>query len=256
MENKDNPRLSEGELSDYDSDTIIAECNALIAELDADLPDDKADDNITLPDKAEADNGSEDNNEESNAADTVQSGETALVLESAAQKLKRFLEFLPLDYIFAALCAGFCFGSFMTLMTTDVKYTDISFVSAVSLQVLLGSTVVFFALVILISVILKSKRIVPFSLLASAVLFGSTLAYKGCVIGDENASNIYMNIAIGFVMFFITAWICRDDKLGAAGIILPKHTLKITAAAGIVFFHRDCISRLHSKIQRIYVAQL
>lgn len=247
MENKDNPRLSEGELSDYDSDTIIAECNALIAELDADLPDDKADDNITLPDKAEADNGSEDNNEESNAADTVQSGETALVLESAAQKLKRFLEFLPLDYIFAALCAGFCFGSFMTLMTTDVKYTDISFVSAVSLQVLLGSTVVFFALVILISVILKSKRIVPFSLLASAVLFGSTLAYKGCVIGDENASNIYMNIAIGFVMFFITAWICRDDKLGAAGIILPKHTLKITAAVGIVLFtmivSAACIAR-------------
>lgn len=247
MENKDNPRLSDGELSDYDSDTIIAECNALIAELDADLPDDKADDNITLPDKAEADNGSEDNNEESNAADTVQSGETALVLESAAQKLKRFLEFLPLDYIFAALCAGFCFGSFMTLMTTDVKYTDISFVSAVSLQVLLGSTVVFFALVILISVILKSKRIVPFSLLASAVLFGSTLAYKGCVIGDENASNIYMNIAIGFVMFFITAWICRDDKLGAAGIILPKHTLKITAAVGIVLFtvivSAACIAR-------------
>lgn len=257
MDKNDNPRLSGGEISDYDSDAIIAECNALIAEFDADLSEDKPDDNIAPSDEAEADNGSEDSDEESDdadtdstaisAAETVQTDGASLALETAAQKLRRFLEFLPLDYIFAALCAGFCFGSFMTLMTTDVKYKDISFVSAVSLQVLLGSTVIFFALVLLISVVLRSKRIVPFSLLTCAVLFGSTLAYKGCVIGDENASNIYMNIAIAFVMFFITAWICKDDKLGAAGIILPKHTLKITAAVGIVLFtvvvSAACIAR-------------
>lgn len=28
-----------------------------------------------------------------------------------------FLKLVPLDYIFAALCTGFCFSSFITLLT-------------------------------------------------------------------------------------------------------------------------------------------
>ncbi|MGN1112632.1 MAG: DUF2079 domain-containing protein [Acutalibacteraceae bacterium] len=239
------------DLSDYESDAVIAECNALIAEYDADLSEDKPDENTAPLIEAEAENTIEDSGvfdtDSTALSAAVQSDGAELTLETAAQKLRRFFEFLPLDYIFAALCAGFCFGSFMTLLTTEGSYTDISFVTAVSLPVLLGSSAIVFVLLLLMSVILKSKRIIPFSLLACAVLFGSALAFKGCDIGNSNSANIYMNIAIGFVMFFITAWICKDDKLNAAGIILPKHTLKITAAVGIVLFtvfvSAACIAR-------------
>ncbi|MCQ4021911.1 MULTISPECIES: DUF2079 domain-containing protein [unclassified Ruminococcus] len=173
--------------------------------------------------------------------------ESEFTLSTAAEMAKQFFSLIPIDYIFAALCAGFCIGSFMMLITTDGNYKELSFVSGINLSVVLGATVTVFVLLVLMSAILKSKRVIPCVLLCSAVLFGSTLAYKGCSIGSENEANIYMNIAVAFVMFFITAWLCKDDKLNITSIRLPKFAVWTTAGVGIAVFtvivSTACISR-------------
>lgn len=152
------------------------------------------------------------------------------------EKAKRLLDFIPIDYIFAAACAAFCFGGFLGLISTAGTYKDINFSSALSLPIFLVAIVIVFAFLIFISVILKRKNLIPLALLICSLLFGCALAFKGCVIGDENASNIYMNIGIGFVMFLITAWICKDDKLNLCSVSLPKQAIRIVAVFGIATF--------------------
>ncbi|MGN0551292.1 MAG: DUF2079 domain-containing protein [Acutalibacteraceae bacterium] len=154
----------------------------------------------------------------------------------SASSGKDFFKLIPPDYLFAAFCAGFCVASFFTLLTTGGNYTNLSFVSAVSLPVLLLVTVFIAAALVFTSYILKNNKPIPAALLISSVLFGCTLAYKGCVINDENARNIYINIAVAFVLFLIIAWIGKDDKLNLTDIKLPKHTALTVAIAGLVIF--------------------
>ena len=56
-----------------------------------------------------------------------------------------------------------------------------------------------------------------------------------------------MNIAVAFVMIFITAWICKGDKLNITSISLPKFAVWTTAGVGIVVFtvivSAACIAR-------------
>ncbi len=152
------------------------------------------------------------------------------------KKANDFFKFISPDYIFAALCAGFCFSSFITLLTTDGTYTNISFVSAVNLTLVLITTVIIFATCLSVAVITKCKNLIPFTLLITALLFGCTLAYKGTYLGEESTKNIFMNIGIGFIMFFIIAWIGKDDKLNINDIKMPKHAEWFVAVLALVFF--------------------
>ena len=217
------------------TETILAECDALISDLEAEGTGKTEMQPVAIPDACE----------ETDSGQTEKADKSSL--DTVAEAVKRFFDFMPIDYIFAALCAGFCFGSFMTLVTTEGNYKDLSFISQMSLSVLLGATATVFVLLILVSVILKNKRLVPCGLLVSAVLFGSALAFKGSELGNENAANIYMNIAVAFVMFFITAWICKGDKLNITSISLPKFAVWTTAGVGIVVFtvivSAACIAR-------------
>lgn len=217
------------------TETILAECDALISDLEAEATGKTEMQPVAIPDACE----------ETGSGQPVKADKSSL--DTVAEAVKRFFDFMPIDYIFAALCAGFCFGSFMTLVTTEGNYKDLSFISQMSLSVLLGATATVFVLLILVSVILKNKRLVPCGLLVSAVLFGSALAFKGSELGNENAANIYMNIAVAFVMFFITAWICKGDKLNITSISLPKFAVWSTAGIGIVVFtvivSAACIAR-------------
>lgn len=217
------------------SEAILAECDALISDLEAEEISD-----VNTYDSASTEPAVTSENKK-------QTVDSQFSIDAAAAMVKRFFSFMPIDYIFAALCTGFCFGSFMTLITTDGSYKDISFIASISLSVLFGATLTVFALLVLVAVIMKSNRLIPCALLVSAILFGSTLAYKGCVLGDENASNIYMNIAVGLVMFFITAWICKGDKLNITSIALPKFAVWTTAGVGIALFtiivSTACIAR-------------
>lgn len=163
------------------------------------------------------------------------------------KEFNKLFAVIPPDYIFAAFCACFCFVSFMTLITTKGSYKELAFVNNVNLTVMLCFVAVIFAILMLIAYKTKSKRLIPLSLLVSSVLFGSALAYKGADISNSNEANIYMNIAVGFVMFFVTAWICKDDKLSIEGIVLPKYSLRITAGVGVLLFtivvSAACIAR-------------
>ena len=217
------------------TETILAECDALISDLEAEGAGETEAQSVAIPDACDEISSEQPEQADKSSLDTV------------AEAVKRFFDFMPIDYIFAALCAGFCFGSFMTLVTTEVNYKDLSFISHMSLSVLLGATATVFVLLILVSVILKNKRLVPCGLLVSAVLFGSSLAFKGSELGNENTENIYMNIAVAFVMIFITAWICKGDKLNITSISLPKFAVWTTAGVGIVVFtvivSAACIAR-------------
>lgn len=217
------------------TETILAECDALISNLEAEGAGETEAQSVAIPDACEEISSKQPEQADKSSLDTV------------AEAVKRFFDFMPIDYIFAALCAGFCFGSFMTLVTTEGNYKDLSYISHMSLSVLLGATATVFVLLILVSVILKNKRLVPCGLLVSAVLFGSSLAFKGSELGNENTANIYMNIAVAFVMIFITAWICKGDKLNITSISLPKFAVWTTAGVGIVVFtvivSAACIAR-------------
>lgn len=124
---------------------------------------------------------------------------------------RKLLKLVPLDYIFAALCTGFCFSSFITLLTTNATYTDINFVASVNLPLVIITTVIIFAVCVATAFFTKCKKIIPAALLIGAVLFGSALDYKGSYLGEESAKNIFMNIGIGFIMFFIIVWIGKDQ---------------------------------------------
>lgn len=217
------------------TETILAECDALISNLEAEGAGETEAQSVAIPDACDEISSKQPEQADKSSLDTV------------AEAVKRFFDFMPIDYIFAALCAGFCFGSFMTLVTTEGNYKDLSYISHMSLSVLLGATATVFVLLILVSVILKNKRLVPCGLLVSAVLFGSSLAFKGSELGNENTENIYMNIAVAFVMIFITAWICKGDKLNITSISLPKFAVWTTAGVGIVVFtvivSAACIAR-------------
>ncbi|MEE0930023.1 MAG: DUF2079 domain-containing protein [Acutalibacteraceae bacterium] len=152
------------------------------------------------------------------------------------KRIDSFLKIIPLDYLFATFCAGFCFSSFCTLLTADVKYTDISFVPQVNLELVLITTLIIFLALVFTSIIINNNKIIPVALLSSAILFGCTLAFEGSYTNEESSKNIFMNIAIGLVMFFIVAWICKDDKLDFTSIKLPKHTKWIVAVGLLVLF--------------------
>ncbi len=156
--------------------------------------------------------------------------------KSLTKQLEAFFKLMPFDYIFAALCTGFCFSSFITLVTTDGKYTQLEYVTNVNLELTLITAVFIASALIFTSVFVRNKVIIPVALLVSSILFGSTLAYQGCSLNDSSTENIYMNIGIAFVMFLVVSWVCKDNKLHLGDFKLPKHTSWFVAGAGIVLF--------------------
>lgn len=152
------------------------------------------------------------------------------------EQVNAFIKLVPLDYLFAAFCAGFCFSSFCTLLTADIKYTDISFVPQVNLGLVLITTLVICFALAITAIIINNKKIIPVALLVSAILFGCALAFEGSYTNEESSKNIFMNIAIGVIMFFITAWVCKDNKLDFTNIKLPKHTEWVVVAIFLVLF--------------------
>lgn len=163
--------------------------------------------------------------------------------------ISNFLELVPLDYVFAALCAGFCFASFCTLLLTSGSFTDISFVLSVNTALLIVITAVVFALLIILAVIAKIKTVIPLALLISAAAFGCALAFYGADSAESHGDNIYLCIGIAVVMFFIASWVCKDDKL-RLDFKLPKHTEWIVAGVLLVLFtvvvSAACIARYNA----------
>ncbi|MEE1154876.1 MAG: DUF2079 domain-containing protein [Acutalibacteraceae bacterium] len=155
---------------------------------------------------------------------------------SISNKFNDFLKLMPLDYIFAAFCAGFCFSSFITLLTTEGKYTQLEFTTAVNFSLVVVATIIIFLSLVITALLIKSNKIIPISLLICSVLFGCALTYNGSVTNNESTENIYMNIGIGFIMFLVIAWIGKDDKLDLDSIKLHKNTTWFVAGAGLLVF--------------------
>ncbi|MEF2919654.1 MAG: DUF2079 domain-containing protein [Acutalibacteraceae bacterium] len=155
---------------------------------------------------------------------------------TSMSKINKFLQDVPLDYLFAAFCAGFCCSSFVTLLTTTGKYTNLEFTTSVNLALVLVTTVIISLALIGTTLLVKDKKVIPLALLGSSVLFGCMLTFKGSVTGNESAANIYMNIGIGFILFLVIAWIGKDDKLDLDSVYLPKQTPWVIAGIGLVLF--------------------
>ncbi|MEE1281013.1 MAG: DUF2079 domain-containing protein [Acutalibacteraceae bacterium] len=153
-----------------------------------------------------------------------------------AKQVENFLKLVPLDYIFAAFCTGFCLSSFITLITTEGKYTELAYVTNVNLELTLFTAVFVAAALIFVCFFIKNKTVIPVALLISSTLFGSTLAYKGCSVNNASTENIYMNIGIAFVMFLVIGWICKDNKIELDTIKLPKNSSFAMAGIGIIVF--------------------
>ena len=153
------------------------------------------------------------------------------------QTVNAFLGIMPLDYIFAAFCSGFCLSSFLMLMTCgDTKYKELSFLVQINCGTLIIATVTIGLALIFCGIILKNNLVIPLSLFVSALLFGCSLTFCGSVLNNESAENIYMNIAVGFVMFFVVAWITKDNKLNFLDIKLPEKTEWIAAGIFLLLF--------------------
>ena len=153
------------------------------------------------------------------------------------QTVNAFLGIMPLDYIFAAFCSGFCLSSFLMLITcSDTKYKELSFLAQINCGTLIITTLTIGLTLIFGGIIMKNNTVIPLSLFVSALLFGCSLTFCGSVLNNESAENIYMNIAVGFVMFFVVAWITKDDKLNFLDIKLPKKTEWIAAGILLLLF--------------------
>ncbi len=148
-----------------------------------------------------------------------------------------FFKIIPPDYLFATLLAGFFFSSFCTVFTnTDTKYTDLSFVSSVNTDLVVITTVIIFLTIILFAMIVKNNSVIPIALLVSFLLFGCSLTYSGSHVNQESSQNIFMNIAIGFILFFVVTWISKEDKLTVTALRLPKYTEWIVAVTLLFLF--------------------
>ena len=161
--------------------------------------------------------------------------------------IKKFLKIIPPDYLFATLMAGFFFSSFCTIFTTiEVKYTELSFVSLVNTEIVIITTLIIFIALIFFALIVKNNIVIPISLLVSCILFGASLAHFGSHAYEESTKNIFMNIAIGLVLFFVVAWISKDNKLDFT-VRLPKYTEWIVAGILLILFtiyvSKGCIAR-------------
>lgn len=156
--------------------------------------------------------------------------------KSLTEQLEAFFKLIPFDYIFAALCTGFCFSSFATLVSTEGEYTELEYVASVNFEFVIITTIFIALALIFASILIKGKILIPASLLVSSILFGSALAYQGCYVYDSSTQNIYMNIGIAFVMFLVVSWICKDNKLSLGAFKLPKHTSWFVAGASIILF--------------------
>ena len=153
------------------------------------------------------------------------------------QTVNAFLGIMPLDYIFAAFCSGFCMSSFLMLMTcSDTKYKELSFLVQINCGTLIIAAVTIGLALVFCGIILKNNLVIPLSLFVSALLFGCSLTFCGSVLNNESAENIYMNIAVGFVMFFVVAWITKDNKLNFLDIKLPEKTEWIAAVILLLLF--------------------
>lgn len=151
---------------------------------------------------------------------------------------------LPVDYLIAAFCAGFCFAGFVTVLTTNgVAFTDLSSIGSISPVSFFLSLIIVFAGLVLIAVSTKIKKVIPAALLIISVIYAAVLVYN-------NPSNIYFNIGIAFIMFLVVSWVAKDDKIGFAALKLPKKSLWIIAAAGALLFTVTvsiaCISRYNA----------
>lgn len=152
-----------------------------------------------------------------------------------SNQIGEFLKFIPLDYIFAAFCAAFCLSSFITLLINDISYTDVSFILSVSLPSFAAAIAVITAALITATYISKFKPTIPLALLSCELLFGCALSYKGSVLGEENNS-IFIDIAIGFIVFLTAAWTAKGDKLNLKRLSLPKNTAWFAGGVGLVLF--------------------
>ena len=153
------------------------------------------------------------------------------------KNIQSFLKIIPLDYLFATLLASFFFSSSCTVFTdTRAKYTELSFVSSVNTELVLITTAIIFLALIFFALIVRNNKVIPIALLVSCVLFGCSLTYHGSHFNEESSKNIFMNIALGFVLFLVIVWIGKEDKLTLTAIRLPKYTEWITAGTLLLLF--------------------
>ncbi len=156
--------------------------------------------------------------------------------QKSTNMLENFLKLIPLDYIFAAFCSGFCFSSFITLLNTDGDYTQLDYVLGVNLELVVITTLAIAATLIFTCMFINNKIIIPIALLISSILFSGAMTFLDCDISNASTNNIYMNIGIGFIMFLVVSWICKDNKIDFDKIKLPKHCSWIIAGTGILIF--------------------
>ncbi len=175
---------------------------------------------------------------ENEKTETQQTEEDSPSSKEFWNSIKSFLEIMPLDYLFAALVTGFCLSSFCTVLTNSPKisYMELSFVSAVNMELVIMTAVIIFIALVFFALLIRSNQVIPIALLMSCVLFGSSLAYKGSYLYEESSKNIFMNIAIGFILFFAVTWIAKDNKLDLTDIRFPKYTEWIVAGILLVIF--------------------
>lgn len=143
--------------------------------------------------------------------------------------VKKFLDVLPLDYLFAAFCAGFCGAGCYAVLTVKGTFTNLAFVTSVPTAGFIMCVLFIFLGLILLTFLLHTKKCIPITLFAAAVLYGSLLAYN-------NSTDIYTTIGVAFVLLLVCLWIAKDDKLGASKLNLPhKAVWGIAIALALLF---------------------
>lgn len=149
--------------------------------------------------------------------------------ESTIDAIKKFIKLLSPDYWAALFFASFCFASLTSVLKITDNFSSIDSIQLIDVSYFVMSLFISFIALFLIQIILKTKRIIPLSLLIISTILAIVLAFN-------LSKNIYFVIGLAFVMFLIVAWVAKDDKIGISELKIGKSSVWVFAAFGAIAF--------------------
>lgn len=124
---------------------------------------------------------------------------------------------LYIENIIASAVCGFLFATLIGIKTNKTVYTDLSFVGNSSILFFAAVTIVFAAMLLLISAILKSNRAIVLTLLMLSMLFGIAVC-------NGNIGNIWLGAGIATCALIASVW-AAGKSLSSLGDVLSNRRI-------------------------------
>ncbi len=124
---------------------------------------------------------------------------------------------LYIENIIASVVCGFLLATLIGIATNKAVYTDLSFVGNSSILFFAAVTIVFAAILLLASVLLKSDRAIVLALLTLSMLFGIAVCFG-------NIGNIWLGAGIATGALIVSVW-AAGKSLSSFGDVLSNRRI-------------------------------